>query len=1621
MVATAESTVRQLNEQVAAELHQGHFPQALSLATRACEQARSQQGEGSGELAYSLSQLAEAHRELGQFSQAESPCLQALNIRGALGKERPEYANSLNDLARLYEAMGNYPQAESLYQSALDIRRRALGEGHPDYAQTLHDLGILYDLLGRTTQAEPLIREALEIRRRTVGEEHADYAQSLMAVARIEMALGGLAEGEQLFRRAHEIIRTAQGEQHPEFARSLNVLASIAAQKGNLVEAQRLAARSADLRHRLLGENHPDHAGSLEMLAQVRCQQGPDESAEAEALAQQALEILRQSPGEKHAYYVGALETLAYVLWRTRKLAEAEARYCEALELARGLFGETAAVVRHILTDLAGVLCEQKRPDEGESLLREALTIARQAANKTSEVAVLLGLSQARALQKDLDGARSLAEEAEERCRAMRPESPLMLAGTLLARGHVERAAGEVEKAEALYRQTMEVCGSARAKDEHVYREALLQLVGCCQGGDRLAALVPLTQEMLQVTRRTLGENNPETAEWVRALAALYQEMGNQPAAESLWKQVLEEERRRGGEKTAGFARALRNLAHYYFQTFNFAAAEVRYRQVLASRMEREGQDHPEVAESLTDLGALYHQGGDLATAEPFYRKALEVRRVDPGEDSPEFAHSLHNLALVLQATGRLDEAEPLFRQALEIHDAATGEESPGYIVGLQSMALFFQARGKHDRAVADLQRALELGRKVYGKRSPLLAQLLRDLARVHGSVGDHLAAEPFLRQALEINRSFLGAKHPTHAADLVDLSVPYRLLGDYAQAEPLLQKALEVIRSVRGAEHPETGAYLTALASLYYVLERYDRAEELYRQSLEVYRAAVPNHPAVAGCLSDLAGLYLTLGRRKEAEAHYQEALAALKKALGEENLEYANGLRVLAEFHRAAGDFRAADPLLRQHLDITRRLCPENHPFVAMSLQLRAVLERSRRNFTAAASGYQQALEMVQRSAPLEGGLQSPLLKGLAVVHLMQGNYKAAEPPLRQALRLEQKSLGQEHPEYAGSLHLLAGLCAATGREAEAVTLLEQLTVLDERAMPAVLALQSVRSRAGCYQPLDAHWEVYLSLVFQHLADAPEAVGKALDLVLRRKASWVEALAVCRKSLLEEQYPDQRARIEELYFLRRQAAARRWTGPGPEGLATHERLLSDWEDRAARLEAELAEHVPELAIQRRLRTADRRAVADALRAGSALIEFVRVPVWDFRKMFTQIEPAAPPARYLAFVLTAGQPDAVKLIDLGAAETIDRLVTNYRAALGRGAGPERASTLAAAGTALRVAVFDKLAPSLDGCQRLVVSGDGDLVRVPLQTLLTEDGAYLIDRYTISYVHTGRDLLRDPAPPPGTASPPVILGDPDFGEMKPTPDAGAAALAKGTFWSRVWTTLGRLVTLGFSKPDRESARCPAPGGLRFDSLPGTREEAEQIAELFGVRPWLGGEAEKSRLTACRSPRVLHLATHAFALGQPSSEGAPLTNASPEAVRPGHWENPLRRAGLALAGANPDDAEGRLSAWDVSGLDLGQTEVVVLPAGSSTDEAAKAGAAVALPRSFVLAGARAVLANLWPVPDGPRRKLLADFYRRVLAGQSSAEALREAQRACRAAHADPARWGAFVCFGNRESG
>jgi CHAT domain-containing protein len=343
---------------------------------------------------------------------------------------------------------------------------------------------------------------------------------------------------------------------------------------------------------------------------------------------------------------------------------------------------------------------------------------------------------------------------------------------------------------------------------------------------------------------------------------------------------------------------------------------------------------------------------------------------------------------------------------------------------------------------------------------------------------------------------------------------------------------------------------------------------------------------------------------------------------------------------------------------------------------------------------------------------------------------------------------------------------------------------------------------------------------------------------------------------------------------------------------------------------------------------------------------------------------------RYVAYVLRPrGAPSAA---DLGDAATIDRLVGQLRRALAR---PTGAAVMRAARD-LDARLMQPIRPMLGDAAHVFVSPEGTLHLVPLAALRDEQERWLVERYTFTYLTTGRDLLRSPAPPP--REPATIVADPDFAGGADAPMVASAERS-----------------VDFRR-------------IEFEPLPGTAEEAVAIARrLPEARVFMRAQATEGVLKRVKGPRILHIASHAFFLEQ----------------REAALENPLLRSGLVLAGANqlssgPED--GILTALEAASLDLAGTRLVVLSACETGLGDVQTGEGVyGLRRALVIAGAATQVMSLWKVVDEETRDLMIAFYDQLGQGQGRSAALRAAQlrvlQDSRTSH--PFFWAGFIVSGD----
>jgi CHAT domain-containing protein/tetratricopeptide (TPR) repeat protein len=923
---------------------------------------------------------------------------------------------------------------------------------------------------------------------------------------------------------------------------------------------------------------------------------------------------------------------------------------------------------------------------------------------------------------------------------------------------------------------------------------------------------------------------------------------------------------------------------------------------------------------------------------------------------------------------------------------------------------LNLRSEGKYDEAIPLVERALETRERLLGLDHRDVADAVDGLAGLYHEKGEYTKAEPLYGRALAIREKVLGPEHPNVAQSLSNLGSLYRDKGEYEKAASAHQRALAIREKALGPEHSLVASSFNGLAVLYYYKGEYANAEPFYERALAIIeKTQGPEHPDLAVTLNNFAELYRMRGDDVKVEPLYRRALAIRKKALGPEHPDVALVLNNLARLYRDRGDYEKAEPLFHRALAIWKKALGPEHPNVALVLNNLAVLYHNRLEYAKAESLYQQALAIQKKALGPQHPLVASSLNGLAILYYRKGEDTKAEPLYQRALAIWEESLGPQHPNVARSLDSLAKLYAAKGEIPQAMLFQSRANAISERNLALNLSTGSERQKLA-YLALSSKQTAFtLQLHSQAAPNDPQALILAFTTLLRRKGRGLDAMTDTIATLRRRATPQGQELFDRLAEARSQLAAFILKEPGSAKTGTYRTQLKLLEEKVEDLEVKLSVRSAEFRTQSQPVTLS--AVKAALPSGSALIEFVVYTPRDLRTDKDQ------PPRYLAYLLAAqAEP---RWVDLGEAAPIDRAVDDWRRSLrGNLVDVKRLGRVVDEKVMRPVRSILSQMPGESGEPfRLLIAPDGSLSLIPFAALVDERDRYLIEKYTISYLTSGRDLLRlQPSAPSRSA--PLVVANPLFGGVE-------SIATRGTRKS------------GNSWKDDHGRKQSDPSRRFFRPLPGTQEEALAIkAVLPEASVLMQGQATEAALKEARAPRILHIATHGFFL---SDQGAPPAEIQGEIgedllrlsdLRLGKWaahiEDPLLRSGLALAGANQDkegDDDGVLTALEVAGLDLWGTKLVVLSACDTGVGEVKNGEGVqGLRRALVLAGSESQVMSLWAVPDQWGQAMMKPYYEALRRGAGRSDGLRQVQlrMLCREDRQHPFYWAALIQSGAWES-
>ncbi|HLL76511.1 MAG TPA: tetratricopeptide repeat protein, partial [Pyrinomonadaceae bacterium] len=731
---------------------------------------------------------------------------------------------------------------------------------------------------------------------------------------------------------------------------------------------------------------------------------------------------------------------------------------------------------------------------------------------------------------------------------------------------------------------------------------------------------------------------------------------------------------------------------------------------------------------------------GRYAEALPLAERYLALaEKLDALPLPPDFGGAatpgaLNVLGELHYAAGRYDRAEQFLRRSLELTEKAKGAEDPSLGAPLNNLATLYLDTGDYARAEPLFARAVRITEKSRGPEHPLTATALNNLAQFYHATNDFARAKELMLRVLAVREKALGPDDPSVAVALSNLGTLYDELGDPARAEELMRRALRIIEKGRGPDHPETATVLNNLGFILRNAGDFQRSEQHYARALAVNeRALGPDHPTLASTIDNLAQLFAARGEYARAESLFKRAISIRERAFGAENTEVAESLSNLALLYQEQDDFARAEPLLVRSRAILEKRLGAGHGQVATALDNLGTNHHLLGRPDLAEPLMARALAIRERLYGAESTEAAVSYNNLGGLAQRRGDAARAEALYQRALGIYERIYGTEHPTLALLLTNLSVTHLGGGDFARAVSAHARALDVSERQLAHVLATGSEEQKRLYTARLREQLDYTLWL---HASAAPSdgnALRLALTTLLRRKGRVLDAMSDQIGALRRRLRPEDRALLEKLSAKRAELAVLVLKGPGKSSPEEFQARLARLGGEVERLEGEVSARSTEYRAQAQPVTSE--AVQRAIPQGATLVEFAIYRPYNLKSRSSAENFGAP--RYAAYVLPHAGP--ARWVELGETAAIDGAVAAWRTAL---ANPRRADVRALARNLderVMRPVRKLLGPE---ARQLFLSPDGALNLIPFGALADEQDRYLVETYSITYLTSGRDLLR---------------------------------------------------------------------------------------------------------------------------------------------------------------------------------------------------------------------------------------------------------------------------------------
>ena len=915
----------------------------------------------------------------------------------------------------------------------------------------------------------------------------------------------------------------------------------------------------------------------------------------------------------------------------------------------------------------------------------------------------------------------------------------------------------------------------------------------------------------------------------------------------------------------------------------------------------------------------------------------------------------------------------------------------------------WLSSQGEFEEAISELNRTRVLARE--NQRFFIERQCIVRLAIFHWNLGNMVESSEHLLEAQRAFQRVEDKRSEEFCLKCLDMIKLY-VQGKEARSGKHFFRSLSLFEQaiILARETGITGFELKCLRQqgmTYWETRNLDDFLACNRKALAI-SIALEHKNEEGRCLNNIGIYYQKTGRYSLAVSYLKKALVRLEH--GEDKATKAECMNNLAVSYRDLGDFDKAVSYLLRALDIDKKLGDPISISADLgnlaSLHLRRGIDKNDRGALKNALNYCQVSIGLERGEPTEPYIEVVALNNKGVILNELGEYSKAHACFETALRIFSKY--ELSFERCCVLNNMASTCLYENKVEKALPLYEAAYELSTAHSYTSTAMESCMGLGQCYEkrqkyPLALLFyqmatetlettigqlssDIYMIgyarnknsvyhrmlriLVDQYAAGPSEVLlGKIFNVVERAKA----------KAFLENLNKGQQGNnlINYRNLTERSRLVSRNISELSKRLAHGEKHPDKGQNTRDEIELETLEHKQLLS---EIRMTERGGL-DGLKARICGLDEVRQQI--VKEGTILLEYLLGDDRSYLLSLTSR---AARLSVLPNRGEIERSLRAYLKVISEVNIGERLLFEASKRVGREIIPPDIINP-MGEFKAIIVIPDGILNYLPFETIRIDDGVrekYLIESFAISYCPSASILrmLTGGSQIKKWKKTILVIGGPKYRHY-PGPNVAPSERHLGT------------------EKDPSLAR-----EMAFVELPFSGKEAIDVGGLFPKveAQVITGRAVSEEIVK-KLPlwefQIIHFSCHGY-----------LDEA-----------NPMRTA-LVLTPGPSQEEDGFLRMEEIYKLRLNADMVVLSACQTGKGLLEKGEGVMSLTRPFLIAGARSVIAALWPINDKSTAGLMKDFYKLIIKGRSANEALRSAKlKMIRSSWAHPFYWSGFILQGN----